>query len=61
MAGGIHLQYIDSLTRAVGGSYSGRVVNDDSPARLDQMLIDLLAGFVNEVRSFADDKGNGTS
>jgi hypothetical protein len=37
------------------------VVNDDSPAGLDEMLIDLLAGFVNKVRSFADDKGNGTS
>jgi lysozyme len=28
------------------------VVDDDSPAGLDQMLIDLLAGFVNKVRSF---------
>ena len=45
----------------MNGPCSGRVVNDDSSAGLNQMLVDLLAGFVNEVRSFADDKGNGTS
>ena len=49
------------LTGAVSVPRSGRVVNDDSPARLDEMLIDLLAGFVNKVRSFADHKGNRTS
>jgi hypothetical protein len=43
---------LQPLTRAVSVAWSGSVVDDDSPAGLDQMLIDLLAGFVNKVRSF---------
>jgi hypothetical protein len=56
-----HCNMSQLLTRAVSGPRSWRMVNDNSPARLDQMLIDLLASFVNKVRSFADHKGNGTS
>jgi glycosyl hydrolase family 25 len=43
---------LQPLARAVSVAWSGSVVDDDSPAGLDQMLIDLLAGFVNKVRSF---------